>query len=194
MLSNMPGAVWATPDEVASSKQGLREMGELESQKLKGSGVAGMASDQYDIENNPIKIGEWNKGDCGKDISDTYARHTIGTKTDTSNGSFLTTHGNATWYNTSGRNALPYRNGSSTTGQNTVDVAMGIYFSIRDVKRDIAYDVYRDDFGPNQCPQKETLRKTIVDLDKDTFIKLHGNSSDGIFYARTFVKLTSYNP
>lgn len=147
----------------------------------------------YDTENNPILIGYWNLNECGSRIKNTYARHTLGSKSSTTNSDYLTSYGDASWYNTSGKNALPYRNGSSSTGQNTVDVKMGISFDIRDINKNSALSVGRTDFGPNQCPGSRYV-SVVADLDKTTFTSLHGNSSDGIFYARTWVPLTNWNP
>jgi hypothetical protein len=48
------------------------------------------------------------------------------------------------------------------------------------------------DFGPNQ--NSTASRKRIADIDKNDFIELHGNSTDGLFYSRTWVPITNYNP
>lgn len=191
VLSNMPGAVYATPEEQAI--QSRNASFESLFPTLKQNGLKAAAERHYDIEDNPILIGYWNPDECGNGKKDTYARHTIGELHETSSGQYLLSYGNASWYNTSGKNALPYRNGSSTTGQTTVDVKMNINFSIRDVDKDQATTIKRTDFGPNQCPDSRYV-KVIADLDKTVFKDLHGNTSDGIFYARTWIPLENWNP
>lgn len=192
VLSNMPGAVYATPDEQAVQSQHASLESQLPSPKKYGLNAAA-ADRHYDTEDNPILIGYWNLGDCGAKKKDTYARHTIGELHKTDSGKYLLSYGNATWYNTTGKNALPYRNGSSTTGETTVDVKMNINFSIRDVDKDSATTIKRTDFGPNQCPDSRYV-KVIADLDKTVFKDIHGNTSDGIFYSRTWVPLENWNP
>ncbi|KPV58242.1 hypothetical protein QJ48_17310 [Paenibacillus sp. A3] len=192
VLSNMPGAVYATPEEQAlQSQQASFEalLPNLKNNRLN----AAAAERHYDTENNPILIGYWNPNECGAKKKDTYARHTIGELHNSSGGKYLLSYGSATWYNTSGKNALPYRNGSSTTGQNTVDVKMNINFTIRDVDKDKSSTIKRNDFGPNQCPGSRYV-KVIADLDKTVFKDLHGNTSDGVFYSRTLVPVENWNP
>lgn len=122
----------------------------------------------------------------------TYARHTLGDRSFTQNGEYLTTYGDISHWNSSGWNALPYRNGSSEyLAHQVVDVAMGVNFSLRDLGTDRATTIKRTDFGPNQCPGTVYTRR-IADIDKNVFISLHG--STGTFYGRTWVPLTNYNP
>ncbi len=152
------------------------------------------SSNYYDVENNPVWIGSWNPGDCGSNSPKTYARHTLGSKTTVGSQDYLTSYGDTSWYNSSNQKALPYRNGNATvSGQNVVDVAANASFSIRDMGTNNATTINRTDFGPNQCPGSR-YTKTICDLDTATFRSLHGNTSDGIFYSRTWVPLTHYFP
>ncbi|QDX92906.1 hypothetical protein EEL30_11670 [Brevibacillus laterosporus] len=194
VLSNMPGEVWVTDEEEKKQIQFLEENLEPDKKVGKSQNVDALAP-RYDVENNPILIGKnWNKDDCGKNAWTTYARHTIGDKDSASgDGDYLTTYGEASWYNSNGNIALPYRNGSSNTGQNTVDVKNGVTFSVRDINSNKSMTVKRTDFGPNQCPNSR-YTKVIVDLDTSTFKDLHGNTSDGVFYSRTWVPLTNWNP
>jgi len=160
------GASWLTPEESMVQYEELKKAEAQLEIVDNETNLRASAKVDYDIETNPILIGNWNKNDCGKNSWTTYARHTLGTKSKVGSQKYLTSHGRATWYNTSDLKALPYRNGSSTIAEhkNVVDVNMGIFFAIRDLSTDTAYDVYRNDFGPNQCPNSETLRSTIVDL------------------------------
>lgn len=138
--------------------------------------------DYYDYENNPIYIGTWDNIDC-------YARHTLGSYNSTTK--YLTSYGDCSWYNTSGYTALPYRNGAATVeGQDVVDVAKYSYFDIRDLTTDKAMTLKINDWGPNQNDHPDR----IADIDKNDFVELHGNSTDGLFYCRTWVPVTNYNP
>lgn len=47
-----------------------------------------------------------------------------------------------------------------------------------------------NDWGPNQNDHPDR----IADIDKNDFVELHGNSTDGLFYCRTWVPVTNYNP
>lgn len=136
-----------------------------------------------DYEENPIYIGTWNGVDC-------YARHTLGSYDETIQ--YLTSYGYASWYNTSGNTAVPYRNGAANnnSGQGVVDVAKFSYFDIRDLETDNKTTLQITDWGPDQLLHPDR----IADLDKSVFKDLHGNTSDGLFYARTWVPITNYNP
>ena len=144
---------------------------------------ASTKSNYVDYEYNPIYIGTWSGTKC-------YARHTLGSYN--SNQKRLTSYGYATWYNTRGLNALPYRNGAANngSGQAVADVVKGSYFDIRDLTTDKATTLQVNDWGPNQ----NVAPDRIADLDKNKFISLHGNSSDGVFYCRTWVQINNYNP
>ena len=136
----------------------------------------------YDYEDDPIYIGTWQEIDC-------YARHTLGSYNSTTK--YLTSYGDCSWYNTSGYAALPYRNGNATVeGQDVVDVAKNSYFDIRDLTTDTAMTLKINDWGPNQDAHPDR----IADIDKNDFVELHGNSTDGLFYCRTWVPVTNYNP
>lgn len=205
VLHNLPGGVKISKEEADAQykfqknhpeeeEKAAKADLEIRKQKPDKYPAIDAAANYYDIEYNPILIGYWNEDDCGPDAWKTYARHTLGTKTSTSNGDYLTSYGDTSWYNTSGWKALPYRNGSAQVpGQDVVDVASNAVFSIRDLGTNNATTVSRSDFGPNQCPGSR-YTKVICDLDKSTFISLHGNSTDGIFYSRTWVPLTNWNP
>lgn len=145
--------------------------------------ISSVAANYYDTENNPIYIGTW-EGNAA------YARHTLGTYNQSQ--AYLTSYGDCSWYNTSGNSALPYRNGAANnnSGQGVVDVAKFDYFSIRDIGTDNATSLQITDWGPSQ----NTHPSRIADIDKYDFISLHGNSSDGLFYCRTWVPITNYNP
>ena len=140
-------------------------------------------TDEYvDYEHNPIYIGTWDE--------DAYARHTLGTYNE--DLEYLTSYGYASWYNSDGNTALPYRNGATNNGadQGVVDVAKFSYFNIRDIGTDNATQLQITDWGPTQDQHPDR----IADLDKYDFIDLHGNSSDGLFYSRTWVPINNYNP
>ena len=184
--------VWLTPEESAQQKA------ELDSMLDSSDNSANMSDNlrySYDFETNPVPLEASNECDSGYPYF--YARHTLGSYDSTSK--YLTSYGQAS-VNSVGYNALPYRNGGGTIPANqVVDVAMGIYFSIRDLGTDIAYDVYRNDIGPNQCPYyngQTYLRQRIADLEPDVWMALHDepNTSDGVFDCRTYVKLTNYFP
>ena len=139
-------------------------------------------SNYVDYEYNPIYIGTWSGTAC-------YARHTLGSYN--SNLKYLTSYGYATWYNTKGYTALPYRNGqANASGQSVADVIKGSYFDIRDLSTDRKLTLVVNDWGPNQ----NVAPDRIVDLDKYDFSALHGNYSDGVFYCRTWVPINNYNP
>lgn len=106
--------------------------------------------------------------------------------------SYLTSYGDTSWYNTSGNTAVPYRNGASNNGANqgVVDVAKDSYFDVRDLGTDNATSAEITDWGPTQDQHPDR----IADLDRDDFTSLHGNYSDGLFYSRTWVPVTNYNP
>lgn len=141
------------------------------------------ASNYVDYEYNPIYIGTWKGERC-------YARHTLGDYNSTLQ--YLTSHGYTSHYNTSGYTALPYRNGATNNGANQgfVDVAKYSYFSIRDRETNNATTLQVTDWGPSQNVHPDR----IADLDTNDFASLHGNSSDGLFYSRTWVPIQNYNP
>ena len=184
--------VWLTPEESTKQKVELDSLlDSLDNQADRRS-----ESYTYDIENDPLPIEK--KNECDPGYPYFYARHTLGTYN--SSTQYLTSYGQAS-INKATYNALPYRNGAGTVEANkVVDVAMGIYFSIRDLGTDIAADVYRNDIGPNQCPKydggKTYLRQRIADLEPDVWKKLHDTTStkDGVFDCRTYVKLSNYFP
>lgn len=140
-----------------------------------------------DYEYNPIYIGTWGGVDA-------YARHTLGEYNETLK--YLTSYGYVTYYNTDGNTAVPYRNGSATvSGQDVVDVAKFSNFSIRDLTTNEGLTLQITDWGPNQQQYGSADgRERIADLDKNDFKTLHGNTSDGVLYARTWVPITNYNP
>lgn len=140
------------------------------------------SGDYYDIEENPIHIGTWGGVRA-------YARHTLGAYNSTLG--YLTSYGDCSYYNTDGDAALPYRNGNATVkGQDVVDVAKYSYFDIRDLTTDNATTLQITDWGPDQQIHPDR----IADIDKNDFRDLHGNTSDGLFYCRTWVPITNYNP
>lgn len=188
-ISHMPDAVWATPEEAVVQLEELKQFVEQEEMRLKNAKAS--IQYEYDVEDDPIHIGNWNPGECGPNTSAFYVRHTLGSYNQSTK--YLTSYGETSWYNV-GKNALPYRNGSSSFPEHRVtDVKMGIYFSIRDLETDAAVDVYRDDVGPNHCPGSEYVTR-LADLDKPVFKSLHGNTSDGTFDCRTYVPINNYNP
>lgn len=140
-----------------------------------------------DYENNPIYIGTWGGVDA-------YARHTLGTYN--SAKKHLISYGYVTYYNEKGNTAVPYRNGNATApGQDVVDVAKFSNFSIRDLTTDNSMTLQITDWGPNQQQfGNADGRERIADLDKNDFKTLHGNTSAGVFYGRTWVPITNYNP
>ena len=140
-----------------------------------------------DYEYNPIYIGTWGAYDA-------YARHTLGSYN--ADLKYLTSYGYVTYYNSSGYTALPYRNGSSSVpGEDVVDVAKYSNFSIRDLTTDESMTLQINDWGPTQMQiGAADGRERIADLDENDFKSLHGNLSDGVFYARTWVPITNYNP
>jgi hypothetical protein len=142
-----------------------------------------LTSSYVDYENNPIYIGTWNGARC-------YARHTLGAYS--SSTKYLTSYGYTSWYNVSGNNALPYRNGATNDGANqgVVDVAKFSNFSIRDLGTDNATTLQVTDWGPSQDSHPDR----VADIDKNIFTTLHGNYTDGTFYSRTYVPITNYNP
>lgn len=144
-------------------------------------------SPYVDYENNPIHIGTWGGVKA-------YARHTLGDYNRSEE--HLTSYGYVTYYNTSGDTAVPYRNGNATVaGQDVVDVAKGDSFSIRDLGTGQSTTLKITDWGPDQQQHGNADgRERIADLDKSDFKSLHGNTSDGVLYARTWVPVTHYNP
>ena len=171
---------------VASAAEQQQQIAAIESARntlvLQDQIAMATRANYYDTESNPILIGTWNG-------VNTYTRHTLGTYNSTLK--YLTSYGDCSWYNTSGNSALPYRNGAATvSGQAVVDVTKGSYFDIRDLTTDTATTLKITDWGPDQkaCPSR------IADIDKNDFISLHGNSSAGLFYCRTWVPITNYNP
>lgn len=202
ILSNMPGEVWATSEEAEKQRTFLEnhQPEDINSKDTtrksefsdKTNAMVGIQATRYDIENNPILIGHWNPGDCSSTSTATYARHTIGDKSNTPDGDYLTTYGDVSHWNSNGWNALPYRNGSSEyPSQQVADVKMGVNFSVRDLGTNKATTIERTDFGPNQCPGS-VYTKRIADIDKNVFVSLHNTT--GIFYGRTWVPLVNYNP
>lgn len=138
---------------------------------------------EVDYEYNPIYIGTWDDGPC-------YARHTLGTYN--SSLKYLASYGYASWYNTRGNAALPYRNGAynNNSGQKVADVLKGSEFSIRDLDTDNSMTIEVTDWGPKQDKHPDR----IADLDKSDFKELHGNATDGTLYCRTWVPIANYNP
>jgi len=144
-----------------------------------------------DVENDPVLIGHWNKGDCGSNDTSTWARHTLGTYN--AGNKHLTSRGICSRFK-AGSTALPYRNGNSEYKEHqVVDVAKGSIFSIRNLGTDIAVNAKVTDFGPNQCPSKKYLRERICDLNNADFYKLTKNK-DTPFKCRTWVPLENYFP
>lgn len=140
-----------------------------------------------DYEYNPIYIGTWGGVDA-------YARHTLGDYNQVLK--YLTSYGYVTFYNVLGDTSVPYRNGAATVaGQDVVDVAKFSNFSIRDLTTGNGMTLQITDWGPNQKQYGDADgRERIADLDQNDFITLHGNKDDGVFYARTWVPITNYNP
>lgn len=180
VISGMQVPEVASEAQQAAQKKQMETLRESEA-AAKGNALA--ASDYVDYEKNPIYIGTWNKVDA-------YARHTLGSYN--SSKSYLTSYGYTSWYNTSGNTALPYRNGASNNGANqgVVDVKKQAYFDIRDLGTDNVTTLKITDWGPDQKLHPDR----IADLDKNDFKSLHGNTSDGLFYSRTWVPITNYNP
>lgn len=188
VLQNLPIPSDADLEEIEEQLKNLDILLENESE------IPKLKSRHYDIENNPILIGYWNKGDCGPNDYSTYARHTIGELHYVENKQYLLSYGDASWYNSSGYTALPYRNGANTVSDDhTIDVKKGSYFDIRDMDTNKSMRLKVNDFGPNQCPGSK-YTKRIVDLDKNDFKQLHENTDSGILYCRTWVPLSNYNP
>jgi len=153
------------------------------SEEVKKAPATSAVNEYVDYEYNPIYIGTWNNIAA-------YARHTLGDYS--ASISYLTSYGYTSWYNTSGNTALPYRNGASNNGANqgVVDVAKYSYFDIRDLGTNNVTSLQITDWGPDQ----QAHPNRIADLDKYDFQGLHGNSTDGLFYSRTWVPVTNYNP
>lgn len=148
-------------------------------------GVAAASSYTYDIEENPVHIGTWNNVKA-------YARHTLGTKTTSNGKKYLTTTGDATWYNRSMNVALPYRNGNATVAEheNQVDVAKQTSFTVTNPDNNTSVSVTVNDFGPQQ--NTDLGKKTIVDLDATSFTTLFGNTSVGRHVCTTYVEVQQY--
>lgn len=144
-----------------------------------------MSSYTYDIENNPIYIGTWN-GEDG------YARHTLGKQTTSNGKKYLTSTGDATWYNHNRYVALPYRNGNSTVREHMgkVDVAKGTSFKVTNPDTGKSVNVVVDDFGPQQ--NTSPGKKTIVDLDSERFTTLFGDTAIGRHVCKTKVQVKQY--
>lgn len=144
-----------------------------------------MSSYTYDIENNPIYIGTW-------DGNDGYARHTLGQQTTSNGKKYLTSTGDATWYNHSRYVALPYRNGNSTVREHMgkVDVAKGTSFKVTNPDNGKSVSVVVDDFGPQQ--NTSLGKKTIVDLDSERFTTLFGDTAIGRHVCKTKVQVQQY--
>lgn len=198
--------VWATPEEQEKQRKDLLELDSAgnvrtdaiapEGRRIVTSSDVASPGSEYDVEDNPIRIGDWNPNECLPGVSSTYARHTLGDLTTTTDGSrYLTSYGDAIYW--SKGNALPYKNGNydikyypSAAG---VDVGMNVSFSIRDLKTNIARTLTRTEWGPNQCPQS-IYRYRIADLNSSDFLAIHGNTTAGKIYVRTWVPLVNYNP
>ena len=168
----------------AEQKAQLEALASMKEGKINSeNSLLSVQSNRVDKETNPIYIGTWNGVPC-------YARHTLGSYN--ANLRYLTTYGYATWYNTKGYTALPYRNGAANngSGQNVADVVKGSYFDIRDLTTDRAMNLQVNDRGPDQKQAPDR----IVDLDRGDFSELHGNYSAGVFYCRTWVPINNYNP
>lgn len=139
----------------------------------------------YDTETNPIYIGTWS----GKDG---YARHTLGTQSSSGSTKYLTSQGDATWYNTKDLTALPYRNGNSTVTEHKdkIDVAKNTSFTITATNTGKSITVKVNDFGPQQ--KSDPGNKTIVDMDSDDFTTIFGDKSIGRSHCKTKVAVNQY--
>lgn len=139
----------------------------------------------YDIEENPVHIGTWNGVKA-------YARHTLGSQTTSGGKKYLTTTGDATWYNKSSNVALPYRNGNATVAEhkNQVDVAKQTSFTVTNPDTGTSVSVTVNDFGPQQ--NTELGKKTIVDLDSNSFTTLFGSTGVGRHVCTTYVEVQQY--
>jgi hypothetical protein len=139
----------------------------------------------YDIENNPVHIGTWN----GTKV---YARHTLGVQSSEGSTKYLTTQGDATWYNSKHLTALPYRNGNANVSphQNVVDVEKETEFTITATNTGKSITVKVNDFGPNQ--KSDPGNKTIVDMDSSDFKTIFGKKSIGRSHCTTKVIVKQY--
>ncbi len=139
----------------------------------------------YDVENNPVHIGTWN----GTKV---YARHTIGVQSSIGSTKYLTTQGDATWYNSKHLTALPYRNGNANISphQNVVDVEKETEFTITATNTGKSITVKVNDFGPNQ--KSDPGNKTIVDMDSSDFETIFGKKSIGRSHCTTKVTVKQY--
>lgn len=139
----------------------------------------------YDIENNPVHIGTWSGQKA-------YARHTLGARSTSGNKKYLSSTGDATWYNRSGNVALPYRNGNATVQEhkNQIDVAKQTSFTVTNPDTGASVSVTVNDFGPQQ--NTELGKKTIVDLDADHFTTLFGSTNVGRHVCTTYVEVQQY--
>lgn len=185
VISGMPAVGTASESEQQTQLETIEEY----SSQLDNTSVPMTqdSSNYVDYEYNPIYIGTWSG-------TNAYARHTLGEYN--ASLKYLTSYGYVTYYNTKGNNALPYRNGNSTVASEAVvDVAKFSYFDIRDLETDVATTLQVTDWGPNQTQVGSADGcERIADLDKNAFNLLHGNTSDGVLYARTWVPIENYNP
>lgn len=184
VFSGLPTTYEASPTERSRSREAADNYNLLNHMPTP---MVKNGSPYVDYENNPIYIGTWGGIRA-------YARHTLGDYN--ASEKHLTSYGYVTYYNTNGDTAVPYRNGNATAaGQDVVDVAKGDSFSIRDLGTDQSTTLTITDWGPDQQQHGNADgRERIADLDKSDFKALHGNTSDGVLYARTWVPVTNYNP
>lgn len=182
VFSGLPVPSTATEEEQRDQKvQIAKDESNLENPNKSNDVKA--TSNYVDYEYHPIYIGTWNN-------HPSYARHTLGSYN--SSTKYLTSYGYTSWYNTSGLNALPYRNGATNDGANqgVVDVAKGSSFAVRDLGKNVATTLKITDWGPSQ----DSFPNRISDLDRNVFSSLHGNYGDGYFYSRTYVPVVHYYP
>lgn len=131
----------------------------------------------YDYESNPIF---W-FNDNGVDL---WARHTLGSRHP---DNYLLTYGDFSWYSdpsespTGYYSALPYRYS---------EVSRTVLYSLRDLGTNNAITIRRKTFGPNQNTVQTRYR--ICDLSPQAFRDVHGNTSDGLFYGRTWIQVIQY--
>lgn len=187
VLSGLPTVYTASKAEQATQLATINTKASSDEAPFKSVTSNRSRTNYVDYENNPIYIGTWSGAAC-------YARHTLGSYNPTLR--FLTSYGYVSWYNTAGNTAVPYRNGNATvSSQAVVDVAKRSFFDIRDLDTDEKLTLRITDWGPNQV--QTSLGdgcERIADLDRTDFSTLHGNYTDGILYARTWVPIINYNP
>lgn len=131
----------------------------------------------YDYEPNPIY---W-FNDNGVDL---WARHTLGERHP---NNYLLTYGDFSWYTdpyespTAYYSALPYRYS---------EVSRTVLYSLRDLGTNNAITIRRKTFGPNQNTVERRYR--ICDLSPQAFTDVHGSTSGGLFYGRTWIQVIQY--